>query len=605
MGRPGLSLAHLTRADHAPPTIQKSSRAPTPEVQPVPAAAVAAEATPPEPMRPEWEQTVLRWAWILPILWVVCQALAFNGQWRVSLDSAIYRHVACSLAAGEGYVVLGEPQTQIYPGLPLLLAGLERMFGPVVWPAELVMVLFAGATAAFTFLLMRRIVAPWVAVVVTAGVAFNGIFFELSHELLTDVPFLLGVTMALWGWEAITEPGGLRRLRAATVFMLGLGLAASMRPTFWVLAAAWGLVCVGGVIVNLVRTAREGGRGASGPAQAPSRWLLLRSIDASPDTRRSWRFYVACLGVIVVVGALFLIVDPRSASSGVLGGAYEADVIERLRTLGRWLSKWPALTWEILHDHLPRLFFAERMVGLNLITSGALLVGVGIFARRRLLWGLIVLMLLVAVYLASSAPRYYLMVLPILWVGWISVVMRVAERFKTRRGQSIFVGICLGVVLLANFGHVVKTIIEQRRTPFIEHYSRGRYAPLIAAGKVLREHTAPGDVIIGPYARVLSYESDRRVLGAKELLSGAPNSEAARAYALVESPATWMIFPADGYQYKDDSIGRLVENLIIVPDNADGRDTWEIGFFGDYMWYVTRFAIDPYALEGQDASREE
>src|SRR5690606_38222111 len=142
---------------------------------------------------------------------------------------------------------------------------------------------------------------------------------------------------------------------------------------------------------------------------------------------------------------------------------------------------------EIMHDHFPRLFFAERMVGLNLVTSGALLVGVVMFARRRLLWGLIVLMLFVAVYLASSAPRYYLMVLPILWAGWITLVMRIAPWFKTQRGQSIFTGTCIAVVLLANFGHVVKMIIEQRRTPFIEHYSRGRYAPLIAAGRTIRE----------------------------------------------------------------------------------------------------------------------
>jgi len=52
--------------------------------------------------------------------------LTFNGRWRIGLDSATYRGLGHALALGRGYH-FGEFATkQAYPGLPLLLAGLEK-----------------------------------------------------------------------------------------------------------------------------------------------------------------------------------------------------------------------------------------------------------------------------------------------------------------------------------------------------------------------------------------------------------------------------------------------------------------------------------------------
>src|SRR5436190_7432147 len=59
---------------------------------------------------------------ILPLL------LAFNGRWRIGVDSSIYRGLAANLVEGRGYH-FGEFGThQIYPGLPLILAGTTRLF---------------------------------------------------------------------------------------------------------------------------------------------------------------------------------------------------------------------------------------------------------------------------------------------------------------------------------------------------------------------------------------------------------------------------------------------------------------------------------------------
>ena len=51
----------------------------------------------------------------------------------MGLDSSIYRGLARSIAAGSGYH-FGEFGThQVYPGLPVLLAGMTKLFGEHVF----------------------------------------------------------------------------------------------------------------------------------------------------------------------------------------------------------------------------------------------------------------------------------------------------------------------------------------------------------------------------------------------------------------------------------------------------------------------------------------
>ena len=70
-----------------------------------------------------------RWRHVFFILLVLFILIPFNGQWRLGLDSSIYRGVAQSLATGHGYTFAGRAQTQVYPGLPFLLAGLQKITG--------------------------------------------------------------------------------------------------------------------------------------------------------------------------------------------------------------------------------------------------------------------------------------------------------------------------------------------------------------------------------------------------------------------------------------------------------------------------------------------
>ena len=523
---------------------------------------------------PLWADWLLRHRGKLLILWLLVHAAAFNGLWRFGIDSSKYRHVARSLADGEGYAILGEPQRHVYPGLPYLLAGLESVFGPVAWPGILVMLLCSVATLAVSYALLRRMWPAWAATAATAGVAFNYQFVKHGHELLTDAPFLLAVVLSLWGWEALADRGAGKRSLAGAALLGGLALAAAMRPTFWPLALALGLACVAGLCVGLI------------PA------LRRREFD-KPDAPRPWPFYAGCLAVVVSVGLAFLLLDPRTQRFDPLAGEYEAEVAGRLRDVAGLLAQTPDKFAEAFGDELPTAFFAEQMKPLSVLFALALLSGVALTSRRRPTWSLLVAGLLATLYLASTQPRYYLMVMPILWAGWLTLSTWSAGRFfRTPKSRSIYTGIMVGLVIALNLGHCVKLIIEQRGRPFVEHYERGIYAPLVATAEVIARETKPGEVVVGPFAPTLTYLSDRKVIGNKEMRLEQRADPRAQAEAIRDGGATWMVFPHPVYRRKDGPIYQLGRVGVVVPTNASDEEAYPIGRFGREDWYLARFGVD-------------
>src|SRR5687767_1304232 len=141
------------------------------------------------------------------VLWAILigiYAFAYSGEWRVGRDSAVYRGLAHALASGQGYSFGEFGRQQVYQGLPRLLSWIEMIFGvDAAWPGIILMHLMALGCLIFTYKLVRLRFPEWVAVLVTFGVGINGWFVELTNELLTDIPFLLGLLMALYGWERL------------------------------------------------------------------------------------------------------------------------------------------------------------------------------------------------------------------------------------------------------------------------------------------------------------------------------------------------------------------------------------------------------------------
>src|SRR5437868_14655888 len=100
-----------------------------------------------------------------------------NGFWRIGRDSALYRSVGDNLASGKGYIFRGQRERHIYPGLPYLLAGIDKVFGPqdALRPTAVLIIMMVTSllTLVMVYLLVRTYFPPWMAVAVTTGVGIN------------------------------------------------------------------------------------------------------------------------------------------------------------------------------------------------------------------------------------------------------------------------------------------------------------------------------------------------------------------------------------------------------------------------------------------------
>ena len=88
-------------------------------------AAVDAEATPSARLLAWADQR--RW-WLFGAVALLYLA-GFNGQWRVSPDSALYASLGRNLYEGKGYTYQGERHTWVEPGFPWLISRGFRLAG--------------------------------------------------------------------------------------------------------------------------------------------------------------------------------------------------------------------------------------------------------------------------------------------------------------------------------------------------------------------------------------------------------------------------------------------------------------------------------------------
>src|SRR5205823_10381019 len=75
----------------------------------------APTATSPEP----FDHWIIRHRWWMLGIILVVYALSFTGEWRIGRDSALYRGLGHTLAAGRGFTFSEFGRRQIYPGLPI------------------------------------------------------------------------------------------------------------------------------------------------------------------------------------------------------------------------------------------------------------------------------------------------------------------------------------------------------------------------------------------------------------------------------------------------------------------------------------------------------
>lgn len=501
----------------------------SPPSSPIPYPAAAAPAV--EPARHWLDAPATPFTrWLEKYRFVFLAAIAvfilvqFNGQWRIGLDSSLYRGVAENLWQGNGYTFAGRRQTLVYPGLPFLLALSHKITGSnSIVPVLVLFNVLSVLTLVGVYHLIRLRYPLWIAVVVMCGVGLNSRFVQQAQEVMTDAPFLFGCVMAMLGWELLAIVKTRRRLiSAAALLLLGLFVAATMRPTFWVLAVAWAIVLV---------------------------WNVVRHRD-----RRSW------ISLIIVIGLVALFAAWRIRNGNAFKGGYELQFMQSLAVLGDRVMKNgpPLFTTEI-----PVAFFGEKLWIFGLPMGLMILGGCLLVTRRQPLWGLQVFILTAVMLIMSDVPRYYLMVLPTLWLGYVLALLWLTQRLQLKyRDWTLFglfsVANCINIVLNLGLFH------EQHFGEFLRQYHKGEYVRLVEMAKVIRERVKPDEVVIGPYGQVLSYLSGRAVLNGK-LLDFETKPVSRYPHLIAAAKPTYLVGPDSAYRTKDEVLGRLVERGIVVP----------------------------------------
>ncbi len=395
--------------------------------------------------RPGWLKR--RGSWGVAGL-VLLYALAFNGQWRMGPDTAIYLEIGRNIVEGRGFVHPTGLQHMANPGLPHLIAGIMRVLPQwAVIPALLlVMQLCAAAILTLNYILLRLHTNRDNAIAATALLAISALFFRMSLEILTDIPFMLGVMLMLVGWELWMRRGRLMRWATAAwgLIALGLALMAAMR------------------IVVLV------------PAAALLLTLLIQAL-------RQRRYKLLALAACVAIAPVLLrLADPRPSSRGLV--LKERQILQRFLDLPDTLAN----AW---HTNVPMLIdtTANMIAGQNVFESWCvpeILLTIAVFGfaltlnRKRVLWQLMVGLFLVQWLLFLPDVRYTLPILPLVVFGWWR-----ASRWVVLVGLKNRLGLLLGSLMIAffifmNLLRVGGEIVEQRGVPFDEHYRRGSYQQL-------------------------------------------------------------------------------------------------------------------------------
>ena len=468
---------------------------------------------------------------------------SFNGQWQIGPDSAAYRQIGHQLATTGRYFfredVAGlseyhNKQGTLYPGLPLVLAGLEKLFGPGPLAPLVLMQLLSVLTLILIYRLMLYRIERWAAVCVVVGVGTNPRFLQYANEILSDVPFLLGVVLTLLGYEWIFRAKDRRSLiQGIALIFGGLLIAAAMRPTFMILAVSVMAACLWVMV-----------RGRVG-IQTGSMGVSPMSSSSKPKTHR--RDPHATSRAAMVMGALILSIlvfrygldIRRKQTSGVASGGYESRMAGKFGDFKHSiLARIPENLGEMLEDALPMAFLGfrsnvgwipmgEHRLGFGAMISLAVIAAGISLAWRNMLWGAFVGVTVVSLAIGGPIPRYFLMILPLLLAGWGLFVHAIAMKVRTPGRATWAMRVGLGLVLVFNLVESCNFALTQRgfsrmvdehhhlqrlrHVGFLRASHFGQWAGIYDLAKMIHQNVGEQEKILGPEPTILTYLSGRQV----------------------------------------------------------------------------------------------
>jgi hypothetical protein len=195
---------------------------------------------------------------------------------------------------------------------------------------------------------------------------------------------------------------------------------------------------------------------------------------------------------------------------------------------------------------------------------------------------MVVLVTVVTMATIGSVPRYFIMILPLLLVGWGLQVAWIAGRFKDPGVREILTFVGLGLVVIPNLISCLNLVREQRGLSrpkeglryvgFAKSYHTGKWAGVHEVARMIHDHVRPEQQVIGPEATVLTFLSDRDVFGLGMLL---PRKDRKgrweRLLRGMKAKFEYVVFP-DGtdklYDDKDVVTGKLIRAGLLRPTHT-------------------------------------
>jgi hypothetical protein len=424
-----------------------------------------------------------RW-WVFAFVGLLLLA-GFNGQWRVNADSALYVELGRNLAEGEGFTYHGKPHNWVEPGLPMLIGASFRLFGTDnFYPITAAILLMGVAVLVLVYRLFCLHADRPTAVLMVLLMGVSSLFYRYHFIVFTDMPALLGVVGFLYGYERYWQNKGYSGwvwVAVSTLVMI------AFRPIGMIFVGAVGLATL---------------------------WHLARG----PDRLRHALLGLMVLGVVLT----FRAVDPRLSDT-----AGEATFNESMAKI--LITEQPGfVVRRALTDFLPAIteeYVPEAMFrtglgpGLSTAVSVAVLAaGLALF-RRRPLWAIWIAVTLLQMLFWVPRARYFLPLMPLLLFGCVlglqalpALVARYRSSWEPAARWAVagLIGFYLGI----NVVYCLLFAFEQRRTPFLEAYDRGRKVEIIRWAEYLSQVVPDGaEVIADEIARELSYFGRIRAVG--------------------------------------------------------------------------------------------
>jgi len=387
--------------------------------------------------------------------------------WYLGKDTGLYMNLGRNLARGDGYTIAGRPHTCVPPGLPWLIAAEMALFGEGFLALNATMCLMALAVVLLAYRVLRELIHPDWALLITGALAVGREMVQRSGEVLSDLPFMLVVTASIWLY--------LRGLRRDKPNRNGWELASLLMVAgLWVRVSAVPIVAV--TPLALLLAAGRGGR----------RRALLNAV---------------LLVALTATTLLFFRAYHRAHAA--------PDTLDYANAVQSWAGDYTVFTWigvTVRNLYLGAAKYSRLVIAQSLpvlvatcVLVAPALVGMARRVRRGDRFG----PLLTGAYVGGIAAigletRYLYPLAPLLVLylveGWCWLARPVSTRRPAAaRGVPLLL---LAIVAGMNLPVSIRDVCLSRRSRHRTMQQKGKWADTIAAGEFLRARRKPGEALL-------------------------------------------------------------------------------------------------------------